>query len=80
VTLSFEDGTQAVRSFPLEPTSRFNVDVRTEFPAAVGRRFGIIVDSVGPSPAALVVERAMYHDANGFFWDAGSNVVGTRIR
>ena len=27
----------------------------------------------------LVVERAMYSDANGVFWAAGTNVVATRV-
>jgi hypothetical protein len=58
--------------------------MRQVFPGAVGRRFGIIVESVGANPAQIVVERAMYSDAviNGsaVVWAAGTNVVGTRLR
>ena len=43
--------------------SRFNVPVRPEFPEAVGRRFGAIVESARSAPAQIVVERAMYWDA-----------------
>ena len=80
VTLVFEDGTQATRDFPLEANSRMNVAVGIEFPAAVGKRFGTIVDSVGATPAELVVERAMFNDARGVNWAAGSNALGTRLR
>jgi hypothetical protein len=80
VTLIFETGAPATRTFPLAATSRLNVDVRREFPEAVGRRFGVIVESLGATPVQIVVERAMYHEAGGLFWEAGTNVVGTRLR
>ena len=80
VTLLFEDGTTASRSFPLAASSRFNVDVRSEFPQAVGRRFGAVVESVGTSPAQIVVERAMYSNANGVVWAAGTNALATRLQ
>ena len=51
---------------------------------ANGRRFGIIVESLGSPAAQIVVERAMYNDAviNGqrVIWAAGTNVIGTRLR
>jgi hypothetical protein len=73
----------------MSPTSRFNVWVRAEFPEALGRRFGAIVESVGDPPAELVVERAIYADE--WFWDGpsttprlvmwtlGTNAVATRL-
>jgi hypothetical protein len=79
VTVRFEDGTSAVRTFPLAATSRFNVDMRAEFPESVGKRFGVIVESLGATPAQLVVERAMYSDAGGVTWAAGSNALATRL-
>ena len=36
-----------------------------EFPAALNKRFGAIVESLGDTPAQIVVERAMYWDAPG---------------
>jgi hypothetical protein len=68
---------------PLEPHSRTTVQIAAEIPQAANRRFGIIVESLGATPAQIVVERAMYSNAiiNGVpvIWAAGTNVVGTRL-
>ena len=80
VTLLFEDGTTAVRTFGVAAQSRFNVSVRAEFPEAAGRRFGATIESIGLGAAPLVVEQATYSDANGITWAAGSNNLATRIR
>jgi M6 family metalloprotease-like protein len=79
VTLLFEDATTATREFVVAPQSRFNVWVREEFPQARGRRFGAIVQSLGAAPAQLVVERAMYGNALGVQWAAGTNALGVRL-
>ena len=52
------------------------MDARAEFPAAVNKRFGAIVESLGATPAQIVVERAMYWDALGQSWAAGTNALG----
>jgi hypothetical protein len=39
VTLLFEDGTTAERTFSLAANSRTNVAVAVEFPESAGRRF-----------------------------------------
>jgi uncharacterized repeat protein (TIGR01451 family) len=81
VTLVFEDGTApATKDFTLAPSSRTNVAVATEFPAAAGKRFGAIVESLGAAPAQIVVERAIYEDADGVHWAAGSNALATRLQ
>jgi hypothetical protein len=80
VRLIFEDGSTAEKVYTLLANSRFNVFVNAEFPSAAGRRFGAIVESLGPSPVQIVVERAMYSDAQGVTWAAGSNSMGTRLR
>jgi hypothetical protein len=80
VTLVFEDGTTAVRQIPLLPNSRESVPVGLSFAEAADRRFGVVVESVGAPAPEIVVERAMYGDADGVTWAAGSNVVGTRLR
>lgn len=80
VTLYFEDDTSAVRTYTVAPRSRFNVQVGTEFPEAAGRKFGAIVQSTGSPARFIVVERAMYSDANGVIWAAGTNALGTRLQ
>jgi hypothetical protein len=80
VTLYFDDGTTAVRVFPLGAKSRTNVNVSADFPEAVGKMFGTTVESLGTTPAQIVVERAMYSNAGGVAWAAGTNAVATRLR
>ena len=80
VTLRYEDdGTSSSRTVTLAARSRFNVDVHAMFPESVGRRFGAEIQSVGGSPAQLVVERAMYSDAGNDRWAAGTNALGTLL-
>jgi hypothetical protein len=80
VTLTLEDGRQPVREFRLLPSSRTNVAVGAEFPEAAGTRFGVVVESVGPAPVQLVVERATYNDSGGMGWAAGTSALGTKLR
>jgi hypothetical protein len=80
VTLFFEDGTTMERTFALVANSRTNVQVSLEFLAAQGRRFGALVESLGSVPAQIVVERAMYSNAGGVVWAAGTNVLATRLQ
>ncbi|MGE3841524.1 MAG: S8 family serine peptidase [Vicinamibacterales bacterium] len=79
VTLLFEDGTTAAKLFPLTAQSRTNVAIASEFPQAANRRFGTLIESVGATPAPLVVERAMYANAGGVFWASGSNAAATKL-
>lgn len=80
VRLVFEDATTSERSYTLPANSRFTVPVGTEFPDAVNRRFGAIVESLGRDPQPIVVDRAQYNDAGGVTWAAGSNALATRLR
>ena len=79
VTLIFEDGTSAARTFTVAASSRFNVAVSTDFPEAADRRFGALVESLGSSPIPIVVERAMYTNAGGVLWSGGTNALGTPL-
>jgi uncharacterized repeat protein (TIGR01451 family) len=80
VTLMFEDGTIAEKTFALPANSRTNVNVQVEFPTTDGRRYGAVIDSLGGTPAALVVERAMYSNAGGVVWAAGTNALATKLQ
>ena len=55
--------------------SRSNVSIGDAFPVSNGRRFGVIVESLGTTPAQIVVERAMSSNAGGVLWSAGTAAV-----
>ena len=80
VTIYFEDGMSAQSTINLLANSRTNVSIADTFPSSNGRRFGIVVDSLGTTPAQLVVERAMYSNAGGVTWSAGTAAVATRLQ
>lgn len=81
VTLLFEDGAPALTTMlTVLPNSRTSIDVASTFAGAHGKRFGALIESVGATPAPIVVERAMYADAAGEMWAAGSNLLATRLR
>jgi Tol biopolymer transport system component len=80
VTLVYESGGSESVEVPLLPNSRTNVPAAPSwFPAVAGQRFGTLIESLGDTPAQIVVERAMYSDANAVHWAAGSNATGTRL-
>lgn len=80
VTLVLEGGGIQTVDVPLAASSRMNVPViESWFPGVTGKRFGVLVESLGDTPAQIVVERAMYSDANGIHWAAGSNAAATRL-
>jgi hypothetical protein len=80
VTVFVEGGTSDARTFTVPARSRFNVDVATVFGATVAdSRMGILVESLGTTPQPIVVERAMYTNAGGRLWAAGTNALATRL-
>ena len=80
VMLLFDDGTAPVeRTYIVPGNSRFNVPAASEFPAAVGKGFGALIESLGAAPVPIVVERAMYSDAGGITWAAGTDALGTAL-
>lgn len=80
VSLYGEDGVSAERVLDMLPLSRTSVSVSQMFPEMVGTRFGAIIESLGASPAQVVVERAMYTSPHGQQWAAGTNALATRLR
>jgi len=79
VTLLFEEGGQASRQFSMAARSRLTVEAGASFPESAGRRFAALVESVGPTPAALVVERPMYMSPGGALWTAGTDAAGSPV-
>jgi hypothetical protein len=39
-----------------------------------------VVESLGATPAEIVVERALYWNANGVAWAAGTNALATKLQ
>ena len=78
VTISFlrTAGPPIVTTFALPPTSRFNVDVSRDVPELVDETFGALIEVSG---MPISVERAMYSNALGQVWAAGTNALGTRV-
>jgi hypothetical protein len=80
VTLLFEDAPEVSQVFDVLPTSRFNVPLDGPFAVANNKRFSTIVESLGPNAPEIVVERAMYSNAGGVIWAAGSSAVATKLQ
>jgi hypothetical protein len=79
VILYFEDGTSTAKTFSIPANSRFNVSVKDEYPGLVtDKRFGAIVESLDAAP--IVVERAIYANAGGVVWAAGTNALATKLQ
>jgi hypothetical protein len=82
-TVLFDDGSAPIsRTYVVGPNSRFNIApfANEFFPEARGKKFGVVVESIGGAPAQIVVERAMYSNANGVHWAAGTNALATRLQ
>jgi hypothetical protein len=78
VTMTFlrEGGTPVIKQFEVAPASRLTVDVgNAQVPEITDGAFG--TDIVSDVPIA--VERAMYANANGQFWAAGTIAAATRL-
>ena len=82
-TVLFEDGTAPVtRDYAIPASARFNIAPAADefFPETRGKRFGMLIESIGATPAQIVVERAMYSDAGGVNWAAGTNALATKLQ
>ena len=81
VTLLFDGVAAASKDLlGIPANSRRTLDIRQEFPESAGRTFGVLVESLGTTPAPIAVECAIYQDAAGTWWAAGANQLATRLR
>jgi YVTN family beta-propeller protein/autotransporter-associated beta strand protein len=73
-----ENGTTVVKSFTVQPTSRFTIAVNgaaSDVPELANESFGTAITSTQP----VIIERAFYTDAGGVLWAAGTNATATRL-
>jgi autotransporter-associated beta strand protein len=79
VTITFlrENGAPFDKTFIVQARSRFNVDMGPGalVPELVDERFGALIVSDRP----IAVERAMYSNAGGQIWAAGTNATATPL-
>jgi hypothetical protein len=80
VTITFlrdEGAAPLTKTFTVQPTTRFNVPVGpdTDVPELSNETFGALVTSDQP----IAVERALYWDANGQTWAAGTNATAVQV-
>ena len=60
--------------------SRVTVPLRSAFvPVPPDGRYGVVVESLGPNPVPLVVERATYANPGGVQWGRGGNALATPL-
>ena len=79
LTLFYEDGTASAPVLvPVPAERRANASLAGLVPSASGRRFSILVESVGADAPALIVERSTY-TSPGSLWRASSNEPGTPL-
>jgi hypothetical protein len=78
VTMTFlrENGAPVIKTFSSLLPGRLNVAVGgPDVPEIVNERFGVLIESDKP----IAVERALYWDAGGIIWAAGSNATATPL-
>jgi hypothetical protein len=77
VTLLFADRGPVSRDVSVLPNARKTIDLGI-FPESAGRTYSVVVESLTGEP--IVVERAMYSNAGGVTWAAGTNALATKLR
>jgi glucose/arabinose dehydrogenase len=79
VTIDFirEVDVPVTKTFVVPANSRFSVGIgpNSNVPELNEERFGAVISSTAP----IVVERAMYWNANGEFWSAGTDATATPL-
>jgi hypothetical protein len=80
VTLALDDGTTLSAVVALPALSRQTIGIdETAFPGLGTHTYGVIVESVGTTPAEIVVELSSYATSGTTRWAAGSNSAAMRI-
>ena len=71
------NGSTVVKTYTVGPASRFNVHVNGAVPELANETFGALIEVT--NGVGIAVERAMYSDALGVTWAAGTNALATRL-
>ncbi|MGV3519608.1 hypothetical protein [Luteitalea sp.] len=80
VTLALDDGTTLVANVSLPALSRQDIAIdETTFPGLGTKSYGVVVESVGTTPAQIVVELSSYASSGTTHWAAGSSAGAMRI-
>jgi hypothetical protein len=79
VTITFlrTDGTTVVKPLTVNPRSRLTVSASTAVPELQNEAFGALIQVT--NGLGIGVERALYSNAFGQVWAAGTNALGTRL-
>jgi Tol biopolymer transport system component len=81
VTLVYDDGTREERELALAGSARETVHVGSAFPLSSGRRFSVLVESLGGESAApIMVEVSRYQSTDDIFGNAGGSTTATKIQ
>jgi uncharacterized repeat protein (TIGR01451 family) len=75
-----EDDVRIERTFAMPASARVNINIREYFPEMTGKKFGVVVESIGAALAQIAVEASVYTSADGVTWSGGSNAVATRLQ
>ena len=68
ITLQFDDGSIADRTLALPPGARADLSIADEFPSAAGRRFVVVVESLGRPAPELSLDWFLGLKASGVSW------------
>jgi hypothetical protein len=77
VTYLRTNGSTVVKTYTVNPSSRFNIDVNSRVPELANESFGALIEVTNGVPIA--VERSLYNNSNGEIWAAGTNALGTPL-
>jgi hypothetical protein len=87
VRVVYNDGTSETLAEPvtLGARSRTTLSLSDTFPNSLNRTFGVVIESLGATPAPIVAELSTYSNTTGAdgitrLWGAGTNIVATRVR
>ena len=77
ITFLRPNGSTVVKTFTVNPSSRFNVAASSAAPELQNEEFGALIEVT--NGLGIGVERAMYSNALGQTWAAGTNALATRL-